>query len=413
MIDLTLLRECPQRVLALIKRKDPTFDGELLITLDERVRKITVEVEALRAEKNMLARQAQMGVSPELRQRSRDIGNLLKEKEEELKELTCQFREVYLRCPNPVLNDVPAGGKEANQVLRVIGTKPLFNFPHKNHVELGKKLGWLDFEAAAAITGTQFALYKADGVRLLYALTFFMLDNALKHGYTPVLPPYLVNEKSLEGAGNFPKFKDDVYAVERDCLYLVPTSEVSLTNLYRDTIFLEDELPIRMTSWTSCFRREAGGYGATERGLIRIHEFEKIELYTVCTPQESLRELDRMIACAETILHKLGLHYRVSLLAAQDCGFQAAKTYDIEVWLPGQGEYKEVSSASTCTDFQARRCSLRYRRRVGEKTWLVHTLNASALAVPRLMVALMETYQQQDGSIKVPDILTPFMIGCL
>jgi len=224
------------------------------------------------------------------------------------------------------------------------------------------------------------------------------------HGFEPVLPSALINEKSLEVSGNFPKFKDQVYATN-DGLYLIPTSEVCLANMYRDHIFTPEDLPIRMTAWTSCFRREAGGYGANERGLIRIHQFEKVELVTLCEPEKSAQELERMLACAEDILQKLGLHYRVSLLAAQDTSFQSAKTYDIEVWLPGQKEYYEVSSVSNCTDFQARRGMIRYKKSSDKKTILVHTLNGSSLALPRLMVALMETYQQPDGSIKLPDVL--------
>jgi seryl-tRNA synthetase len=209
----------------------------------------------------------------------------------------------------------------------------------------------------------------------------------------------------LTVASNFPKFRDQVYAVPEDGLFLTPTSEVNLSNLYRDKILSAEQLPIRMTSWTSCFRREAGGYGATERGLIRIHQFEKLELYTICEPEKSFQELDRMIACAESILKKLDLHYRISLLAAQDCSFPSAKTYDIEVWMPGQGAYYEVSSCSNCTDFQSRRGKIRYKAKEGDKAHLVHTLNASSLALPRLMVALMETYQQADGSIALPEIL--------
>jgi len=214
-----------------------------------------------------------------------------------------------------------------------------------------------------------------------------------------------VNEKSLIVAGNFPKFKDQVYAMPEDGLYLIPTAEVSLANLYRNQILVADQLPINLTAWTSCFRREAGSYGATERGLIRVHQFEKVELYTICEPEHSHNELERMLACAEDILKQLGLHYRISLLAAQDCSFPSAKTYDIEVWLPGQNAYYEVSSCSNCTDFQARRGLIRYKKTVDDKTHLVHTLNGSSLALPRLMVALMEVYQQKDGSILMPDVL--------
>jgi seryl-tRNA synthetase len=290
-------------------------------------------------------------------------------------------------------------------VVKTVGQKPVFDFEVKNHVELGESLEWFDFQAAARIAGNNFAMYKKDGVKMLYALTMTMLKNNMKHGFEPVLPSALVNEKTLEVSGNFPKFKDQVYHATEDNLYLAPTSEVNLANIYADSILKQEELPIRMTAWTSCFRREAGGYGAAERGLIRIHQFEKVELYSICEPEKSPAELDYMIACAESILKKLELHYRISLLAGQDCSFQSAKTYDIEVWLPGQKQYYEVSSASNCTDFQARRGMIRYRLQDNGQTTFVHTLNASSLAVPRLMVAIMETYQQADGSIIIPEAL--------
>lgn len=306
---------------------------------------------------------------------------------------------------------MPVGGKESNKVVSEVGKKPTFAFELKNHVELGASLGWFDFEDAARMTGSQFVVYKEPAVRLMYALTMFMMKNNIKHGYQPILPPYLVNEKSLVVASNFPKFKDQVYAVPADNLFLIPTAEVNLANMYRDQILSASQLPLSMTAWTSCFRREAGGYGAHERGLIRIHQFEKVELFTICDPENSAQELDRMVACAESILKALGLTYRVSLLATQDCSFPSAKTYDIEVWMPGQKAYYEVSSCSNCTDFQARRGAIRYRPSSISKPSLVHTLNGSSLALPRLMVALMETYQQADGSIHIPDILRNEGIG--
>jgi seryl-tRNA synthetase len=405
MIDLGLLRDYPERLSAEIKRKDPYFPVGQLIELDKRVRAGKQEVESLRAEKNELARTAQQGVTPETRERSRSVGMLLKAAEDQLAILEKEFQSLYLFCPNILLPEVPDGGKESNKTIRVEGQRPDFGFTPKNHVELGVHNGWLDFEAAARTSGSHFVLYRNQGVNLVYALALFMFEHNRAYGYSPVLPPYLVNERTLEGASNFPRFKKDVYTIEADNLYLIPTSEVNLTNLYRDAIFQLDELPVRLTAWTSCFRREAGGYGANERGLIRIHQFEKLELYTLCSPEQSAHEQERMLACAEELLKKLGLHYRVTLLAAHDCSFPSAKTYDIEVWIPAQGEYKEVSSVSNCTDFQARRCAIRYRKQAGDKTQLVHTLNASSLALPRVMAALMETYQQEDGTISVPDIL--------
>ncbi|HVW99938.1 MAG TPA: aminoacyl--tRNA ligase-related protein, partial [Candidatus Babeliaceae bacterium] len=310
MIDIQLLRTEPEKVLADIAKKDPNFNGRGLLQLDEQLRALKLEVEELRAHKNILAGQAKSGVTFELREQSIQVGQELKRKEHALHEVEKTFTNLYLYCPNMVYDDVPAGGKESNVVVKIVGEKPEHNFSIKHHLDLGKALGWIDFEAGARLAGAQFALYKGDGVKLLYSLMMLMLNNNIKHGYAPVLPPYLVKEECLEGAGNFPRFKDEAYAIEGEDLYLIPTAEVSLTNLYRDHIFALEQLPVRMTSWTSCFRREAGGYGATERGLIRMHEFEKVELYTICEPEDGQRELERMIACAEDILKALGLHYR-------------------------------------------------------------------------------------------------------
>ena len=304
------------------------------------------------------------------------------------------------------MSGIPDGNKEENKVVREWGKKVEFSFPFKNHVELGQLHNWFNFETAAQVAASNFVWYEEQGASVMYALTRLMLKNNRKHGFKMMIPPYLANETTLTVSGNFPKFKEDVFTVTADALYTIPTSEVSLVNKYRDTIVGTDELPIRMTAWSSCFRREAGNYGKMERGLIRIHQFEKVELVSLCKPENSEAELEAMVACAENILQDLGLHYRVSLLAAQDCSFQSAKTYDIEVWLPGQDRYYEVSSASNCTDFQARRGKIRHRKQHGDKTELVHTLNASSLALPRLMVALMEVYQQSDGSIALPDVLT-------
>lgn len=410
MIDLHLLREEPSLMIKRILKKDPRFPTQLLFDLDARLRSLKQTVELLRHSKNELARPASSGITPEIREKSIEISKQLKLQEQELELVENQFQTLYLTCPNVPEDDIPEGNKQENQVVKTWKEKPEFDFAVKNHVDLGEELGWFDFKTAALIAGTNFALYKADAVRLLYALSFYMLKNNTQRGYNLVLPPALVNEQSLTVASNFPKFKDQVYAVTADSLYLTPTAEVDLANMYRNHILAEQDLPIRMTAWTSCFRREAGTYGATERGLIRIHQFEKIELYTLCTPENSSQELDHMVSCAETILQALGLHYRISLLAGQDCSFASAKTYDIEVWLPGQKSYYEVSSCSNCTDFQARRGMIRYKQTQDSKARLVHTLNASSLALPRLMVAIMETYQQSDGSIAIPDVIKPWYI---
>ena len=372
MIDLMWLRKNPEEVMDLIARKDPSFDSKKLYDLDATVRQLKQDVEQMRSQKNELASKAKSGVTDALRAESISLGERLKHKEHELAAVEAEFKALYLTCPNIPYADVPVGNKQENVVVKTVGQKPEYDFDVKNHVELGESLGWFDFQAAARIAGNNFAMYKKDGVKVLYALTMMMLKNNMKHGFEPMLPSALINEKALEVSGNFPKFRDQAYHVTEDNLYLSPTSEVNLANLYANSIIKQEELPIRMTAWTSCFRREAGGYGATERGLIRIHQFEKVELYSICEPENSPAELDSMIACAESILQKLGLHYRISLLAGQDCSFQSAKTYDIEVWLPGQKQYYEVSSASNCTDFQARRGMIRYRlKKMIKQRWCI------------------------------------------
>jgi len=404
MIDLTELRKQPEQFTKEIFKKDPSYNTELLINLDIQFRQMSVEIEQLRKEKNDLAKSFKGEITADVRQKSIEIGKSLKEKETLLIELEKQFTAHYLSCPNIMQADVPVGNKPENKEVRVFGKKPTFDFTVKDHVTLGNDLGWFDFAAATKIAGSNFALYKGEAVRLMYALTRLMIKTNIKHGFELMLPPYMANAKSLEGSGQLPKFADGVYKIEGQDLYMIPTSEVSLLNYYRDTIFEASDLPKRLTSWTSCFRREAGTYGSAERGLIRIHQFEKVELVSFTKPEHSNDELERMVACGEEILQQLGLHYKTMLLAAQDSGIASAKTYDIEVWMPGQNSYYEVSSASNCTQYQARRAQVRYRTAEGKNEY-VHTLNASSLALPRLMVALMETYQQKDGSIKLPECL--------
>ncbi|QQR53402.1 serine--tRNA ligase [bacterium] len=403
MIDLNLFHDDPERIIKQLKRKDPSFDGEKLYRYYIGLKNLKIELDKLRQEKNELASQAKQGLTDQMRQKSLQLGQMIKEKESSLAELESDFNALYLTAPNIPFQDLPDGGKEANLVVREWGAKPVFNFEPLHHVALNEKLGWFDFKTAAKMTASNFAFYRGDGARLIYALGMLMLRNNIKHGFEVVLPPFFINEESLTISGNFPKFRDQVYHIDADALFLTPTSEVNIANMYRDHIFDEQELPLSFTAFTSCFRREAGTYGSAERGLIRIHQFEKVEVYVICEPGKSAAELERMIACAEDILKTLGLHYRVSLLAAQDCSFQSAKTYDIEVWLPGQKQYYEVSSASNCTDFQARRGLMRYK--CEGKNRFVHTLNASSLALPRLMVALLEQYQQEDGTIALPEVL--------
>lgn len=405
MIDLNRLREEPAHVKELILRKEPTFNVDQLISLDQEVKSIKSQTEQLRKEKNELAAQGARGITPELREKGVELGKKIKSNETTLIEKEKALNDLWLSCPNLPQEDLPLGNKEANKPVKAFGNKKEFSFTPKNHVELNEQAAWFDFQTGAAMSGAQFALYRGTGVKVIYALTRLMLKNNVKHGFEPILPPYLVTEKALYNSGNLPKFRGDYYEVPAQGLCLIPTAEVSLTNMYANKILSTNQLPLRLTAWTSCFRSEAGTYGAHERGLIRIHQFEKCELYSICEAETSNKELEMMVECGEKILQLLGLHYRVSLLATQDCSFPSSRTYDIEVWLPGQQQYYEVSSCSNCTDFQARRAQIRHRKNQDAKPTLAHTLNASSLALPRLMVALMETYQQTDGSIILPDVL--------
>ena len=405
MIDLQLLRKDPKLVTERIQAKEPSFNIDRLIELDAQTRQLKLDVESLQKQKNDLAKLGKQGITEEIKEQSIELGKQLKVSQKELESVEQELKTLWLSCPNIPEAELPIGNKEANKVVRSIGKKPSFDFAIKNHLELNDHLKWFDFDTGAKISGAQFLIYKGLSLKIMYALVRMMIKNNTQSGFEPILPPYLVNEETLYNAGNLPKFEGDYYRIADEKLCLIPTSEVALTNLHADSILSTDELPLRYTSWTSCFRKEAGGYGAQDRGLIRIHQFEKVELYSLCTADKSSEELEHMVGCAEKLLQQLGLHYQVSMLATQDCSFQSAKTYDIEVWLPGQDRYYEVSSCSNCTDFQARRAKIRHRATPEQKPELVHTLNASSLALPRLIVALMENYQQKYGSIALPQVL--------
>jgi seryl-tRNA synthetase len=401
MIDLALLRTSFELVKKLIHARDQEFDIKKLFNLDKQLRDERVKLEDLHHQKKQLSQQGAQGLPDELREQSITLGKQILQQKALVDATQNSFDVLYLSCPNIIFEDVPIGGKEANKPVSTFGEKKVISNP-KTHYELVTALDWVDFPCASTMTGNNFALYKGEAVSLMYALAMFLLKNNKKHGFVPIMPPLMINDRSLEVAGNFPKFKDEVYKVENEDLYLAPTSEVNLTNMYREHVFAQKDLPVRMTAFTSCFRKEAGGYGTSEKGLIRMHQFEKVELYSLCEPDKSQKELEKIIGCAEDILQQLGLHYRVSLLAGGDTSFQSAKTYDIEVWLPGQKEYREISSCSNCTDFQSRRGMIRYKPDGQKKNKLVHTLNGSSLALSRLMVALVETYQQPDGRIAIP-----------
>jgi seryl-tRNA synthetase len=341
------------------------------------------------------------------------LSQRIKALDDELAEIEKQLQEILLFIPNMPHESVVVGKDEKdNPVVKVWGEKPSFNFEPKPHWDIGEQLGILDFERAAKMTGARFTLYWGAGAELERALINFMLDmHTTKHGYTEVLPPFIVNSSSLIGTGQLPKFKNDLFKLEDWDYYLVPTAEVPVTNIHAGEILEEDELPKYYTAYTPCFRSEAGSYGKDTRGLIRQHQFNKVELVKIVKPEDSYSELESLLANAEAILQALGLHYRVVSLCTGDLGFAASKTYDIEVWLPGQDTYREISSCSNFEDFQARRADIRFRRKGKKKTELVHTLNGSGLAVGRTVVAILENYQQEDGSVVIPEALRPYMKG--
>jgi seryl-tRNA synthetase len=323
------------------------------------------------------------------------------------------LNDFLLNLPNIPHKSVPLGASaEDNPVVRTWGQTPAFDFSPKAHWDIGENLGILDFERAAKITGARFALLRGAGARLERALINFMLDlHTKKHGYLEVLPPFIANEDSLRGTGQLPKFQEDLFKLEGLNYYLVPTAEVPVTNIHRDEVLKAEDLPISYTAYTPCFRSEAGSYGKDVRGLIRQHQFNKVELVKFTLPEHSYDELEQLLTDAEEVLQELGLHYRVVLLCTGDMGFAAAKTYDIEVWLPGQDLYREISSCSNFEDFQARRAAIRCRRAGSKGTELVHTLNGSGLAVGRTLVAILENYQQEDGSVVIPERLKGYMGG--
>jgi seryl-tRNA synthetase len=343
----------------------------------------------------------------------KEVAARIKEMEAGLPELERQLEEVLLNIPNVPDPSVPVGaGEEDNATVRTWGTPASFPFPVRDHVDIGADLEILDFERAAKIAGARFCLSKGAGALLERALINFMLDvHTREHGYLEVLPPFMANSASFFGTGQLPKFEEDLFRVAGTDYFLVPTAEVPVTNIVRDEILPGERLPLKMTAYTPCFRAEAGSYGKDVRGMIRQHQFNKVELVEVCRPEESWAELESLTADAEDILKRLGLPYRVVTLRAADLGFSSAKTYDLEVWLPSQDRYREISSCSNFTDFQARRAKIRFRDPATGKTRLAHTLNGSGLAVGRTVVAILENFQQADGSVLIPGPLRPYMNG--
>ena len=387
---------------------------ERLLRLDEERREAITEGDELRARRNEVSkeigeRKRRGEDAEEMITEMREVAARIDALEARVAEAEDEIEEILLETPNVPYPEVPEGGEEANEIARTWGEPADFDFEPRPHWELGEELGILDLPRGARVAGSGFPVLKGAGARLQRALIDFMLDlHTTEHGYVEVRVPYLVNRESMTGTGQLPKFEEDSYETVTDGLWLIPTAEVPVTNLHRDELLAADELPIRYTAYSPCFRREAGAAGKDTRGLLRVHQFDKVELVRYETPERSREALEELTAEAETVLSRLGLHYRVALLATGDLGFSNAMTYDLEVWAPGVEKWLEVSSCSTFTDFQARRANIRYRPGGGESSRFVHTLNGSGVALPRLMVALLETYQEADGRVRVPDALSDY-----
>ena len=417
MLDIRLFREQPDRVREGLRNRgeDPAVVDRVL-ELDERRRAILVEKERLQARRNELSKQVPKAAPNEraaLIEESKSTGPRIAELDKEADDVDEMLRGLLLSTPNLPHESVPVGeGEEQNVVVRKWGEPKQFEFEPLAHWDLGTRLGLVDFERGGKLSGSRFYVLTGLGARLERALMNFMLDmHIIEHGYTEVFPPVLVNEASMIGTGQLPKFAEDMYKVTGDDLYLIPTAEVSVTNLHRDEILSANELPIHYTAYSPCFRREAGSAGKDVRGVIRVHQFNKVEMVKFCTPETSYDELETLTANAEDVLQRLNIPYQVSEHCTADLGFSATKSYDLEVWLPAQNTYREISSCSNFEDFQARRANIRYRPGPDEKPRFVHTLNGSGLAIGRTWAALLENYQQEDGSLIIPGALRPYMGG--
>ena len=418
MLDIKYLRQNIDFVRQKMDERGQKVDFDRFIELDAKRRDILQAVETLRNERNSVSKEI-----GELKKKKADasaliekMGNVsakIKEYDESLRVTEEELNAFVMIVPNVQHESVPMGqGSEDNQVVRTWGEKPVFSVEPKQHFELGESLNILDFARGAKITGARFTVYRGAGAAMERALVSFMLDlHVEKHGYTEVLTPFMVNAESMTGTGQLPKFKEDLFKIEGMEYYLIPTAEVPVTNIYREEILEEDKLPIYLVAYSPCFRSEAGSYGKDTRGLIRQHQFNKVEMVKFSQPETSYDELEKLTANAEEVLEKLGIAYRTVCLCTADLGFSSAKTYDVEAWMAGQNTYREISSCSNFEDFQARRASIRFRRADSGKVDFVHTLNGSGLAVGRTVVAILENYQQADGSVLIPEALRPYMRG--
>jgi seryl-tRNA synthetase len=416
MHDLNYFREHLDVFAEMAKKRGTTLDLDAFRTLDKERRELITTTEQLKAQRNKAndeiatLKKAKQPADEKIAE-MKQVSERIKQGDERIAQLDATQREFLLTIPNVPHSSVPLGhGAEGNVEVRRWGVPPKFDFTPKPHWEVGERAGILDLADATKITGARFAVYKGWGARLERALANFFLDvHTREHGYTEILPPFLVNTASLMGAGQLPKFAADLFKVQDTDFWLSPTSEVQLHNLHRDETLAEEKLPVHVTAWTACFRSEAGAAGKDTRGILRQHQFQKVELFKFTHPDKSYEEHEALVRNAETILQKLGLHYRTMLLCTGDMGFASAKTYDLEVWLPSGNEFREISSCSNCEAFQARRAGIRFKPKAGGKSDFVHTLNGSGLAVGRTWIAVVENYQQLDGSILVPEALRPYM----
>ncbi len=418
MLDIKLLRENLELVKERIASRGAKLDWERFVAIDRERREALAEWERLKEKKNRISGEIgklkKSGGDPApLMREVEEIAQAVRDGEGPLAEIEKRFQDFMLMIPNLPHPTAPLGsGPEQNREVRSWGELPRFDFPAKNHWEIGEELGIFDFSRAAKIAASRFTVYYGAGALLERALINFMLDlHTRERGYREVLPPFLVNRDTMTGTGQLPKFEEDLFRTVDPELFLIPTAEVPLTNIHREEILDRDDLPIHYVAYTPCFRREAGSYGQDVRGLIRQHQFNKVELVKLAEPQNSYEELEKMVNDAEEVLRRLKISHRVVELCTGDMGFASAKTYDIEVWLPGQATYREISSCSNCEEFQARRAQIRYRPDKKGKPLFVHTLNGSGLAVGRTVVAVLENYQQKDGSVVVPEVLRPYMGG--
>jgi len=418
MIDIKLIRDDPEWVEKRLRTKDPATSLERIIELDKKIRRLRTETDELKNIRNVVSKDIGKMRNDNVERdekitKMKEVSERIKRLDDEIEEYEKELMGLMYILPNLPHETVPVSDNpEDKVVLREYGRKPEFRFEYKNHLEIGKRLSMLDMERGAKISKSQFPMYTGVGAQLEWSLIQYMIEvNSREKGYKLIIPPYLVNWDTMFTSGNLPKFEEQLYKCRDDELYLIPTSEVPLCSIHRDEILREDELPLYYCAYTANFRREAGAYGKEERGLIRVHQFNKVEMFKFATPETSYDEFDKLVRDAEDLVERLGLHYRVTLLVTGDIGQQSAKTCDIEVWIPGQDRYYEVSSCSNCEDYQARRGRIRYRPAGGGSTRFVHTLNGSGLATSRLMAALLETYQREDGAVEVPHVLRKYMGG--